>query len=244
MTPLGYSTGAIALSDFTKGLQVLSSHFFKAIELSALRVSELDPLLQAIPSLNLSKYEYISFHAPSAFSEEEEQRVIDLLSFLPEHWPIVIHPDAIHNFSLWVPLSSRLAIENMDSRKSVGKSVSDLCEVFERLPLARMCLDLGHARQVDSSMIGTYLLLKRFKERIVQLHVSEVDTMSRHEQISIAAEIAFDLIHPFIPSSAAIILESRVSEQEVELEANKVIRILHLVVSKNEAPFKTSSFVR
>jgi hypothetical protein len=68
--------------------------------------------------------------------------------------------------------------------------------------------------------------------------------MSRHEQISIAAEIAFDLIHPFIPPSAAIILESRVSEQEVEREANKVIRILHLVVSKNEDPFRTSSFVR
>jgi hypothetical protein len=228
MSPLGYSTGAIALSDFSKGLQVLSSHHFKAIELSALRVSELEPLIQAIPSMNLSQYEYISFHAPSAFSEEEEQRVIELLTLVPEDWPIVIHPDAIHDFTLWLPISRRLAVENMDSRKSVGKSVSELCGVFERLPLARMCLDLGHARQVDSSMIGAYLLLKRFEDRIVQLHVSEVDTMSRHEQISIAAEIAFSLIHRFIPPYAAIILESRVSEQEVELEANKVIRILHL----------------
>jgi hypothetical protein len=124
--------------------------------------------------------------------------------------------------------SRRLTVENMDSRKSVGKSVSELCGVLERLALARMCLDLGHARQVDSSMIGANLLLKRFEDRIDQLHVSEVDTMSRHEQIFIAAENVFSLIHRLIPPYAAIILESRVSEQEVELEANKVIRILHL----------------
>jgi hypothetical protein len=54
--------------------------------------------------MNLSQYEYISFHAPSALSEEEEQRVIELLTLLPEDWPIVIHPDAIHDFILWLPI--------------------------------------------------------------------------------------------------------------------------------------------
>jgi hypothetical protein len=228
MNLLGYSTGAIALGDFTRALFLLSAYDFKAIELSALRLNEVEPLIAAIPRLGLAKYKYVSFHAPSSFDEQEESGLVELLSTLPQEWPIVLHPDSIHNFALWTHLSPRLAIENMDRRKGTGRSVSELLDFFERLPTARMCLDLGHARQVDSSMVGAYQLLQAFNDRIVQLHISEVDTFNRHDVISRAAEMAFAQVSRFVPPSAAIILESRVEEREIESEARKVSRILEV----------------
>jgi hypothetical protein len=222
MSLLGYSTGAIALGDFSRAISLLSSYAFQAIELSALRLNEVEPLMTALPNLDLSNYRYISFHAPSVFRDEDEEHLVSMLSLLPEHWPIVLHPDAIHKPARWMSLSSRLAIENMDRRKGTGRSAHELTKFFELLPEARMCLDLGHSRQVDSSMVGTYQLLQAFSERIIQLHISEVDTFNRHDLISRAAELAFSQVRRFIPSSAAIILESRVKESEIQSEADKV----------------------
>ncbi|MGH2639228.1 MAG: hypothetical protein ACRDF4_08130 [Rhabdochlamydiaceae bacterium] len=222
MRLLGYSTGAIALGDFSRALSLLSKFDFRAIELSALRISEVEPLLQALPTLELGRYEYISFHAPSAFREDEEERLISLLSELPAEWPIILHPDALFNFSRWITLSSRLAIENMDRRKSTGRSVSELKNIFKFLPDAKMCFDLGHARQVDPSMISAYELLTAFADRIVQLHVSEVDTLNRHDVISRAAGMAFFQVRQFVPKTAALIVESRVEGKNIREEANKV----------------------
>lgn len=226
MRLIGYSTGAIALGDFSRALSLLDAHRFQAIELSALRIAEVEPLLHALPSLNLGKYKYISFHAPSAFREDEEEHLVSLLSLLPETWPIVLHPDSIYRISHWTPLETRLAIENMDRRKTTGRSVAELGKFFELLPQAKMCFDLGHARQVDPSMIGAYQLLTVFAERIVQLHVSEVDTLNRHDVISRAAEMAFFQVRQFIPEAASVILESRVQEKDIDDEAEKVQSIL------------------
>jgi hypothetical protein len=223
---IGYSTGAIALGDFSRALTLLEGHSFQAIELSALRISEVEPLLCALPNLKLGSYKYISFHAPSAFREDEEDRLVALLSELPAAWPIVLHPDAIYRASRWTSLAPRIAIENMDRRKGTGRSVSELKQVFELLPQSKMCFDLGHARQVDPSMIGAYQLLKAYAERIVQLHVSEVDTLNRHDVISRAAEIAFSQVRQFVPRTAALIVESRVAEEDIGREAEKVRFIL------------------
>lgn len=222
MRLLGYSTGAVALGDFSRALRLLAKFDFRAIELSALRISEVEPLLRVLPDLDLAQYEYVSFHAPSAFREDEEEHLVALLSKLPTEWPIVLHPDAIFNPSRWAALSGRIAIENMDRRKSTGRSVAELKRVFEFLPKARMCFDLGHARQVDPSMIGAYQLLTVFADRIIQLHVSEVDTFNRHDVISRAAEMAFFQVRQFVPKTAVLILESRVNEENIREEAEKV----------------------
>jgi hypothetical protein len=48
MRLFGYSTGAIALGDFARALEVLSRYDFDAVELSALRISEVGPLIYLI----------------------------------------------------------------------------------------------------------------------------------------------------------------------------------------------------
>ncbi len=236
MSYFGYSTGAIALGDFTRALDLLAAFSFEAIELSALRIGEVEPLVAAIPRLDLSRYSYVSFHAPSSFNESDEAMLVDLLKRLPRHWPIILHPDAIYDIELWRGLSPRLAIENMDRRKGMGRSVAELSNTFKSLPEARMCLDLGHARQVDSSMVGAYQLLRVFASRIVQLHISEVDTFNRHDVISKAAELAFMRVKRYLPTSVAYILESRVDESQIQSEANKVERMFAKQHSREKAP--------
>ena len=222
MREIGFSTGAIALDDFRQALRCLSALSTHAIELSALRVKELRPLISALPELDLAKYTYISMHLPSVFSAEEEVELVSLLSDVPLNWALIVHPDSIHNHELWRSLSSRVALENMDRRKSCGRTARELMACFDLLPDAKFCFDIGHARQFDPSMAEAYTILTAFSDRLVQVHVSEVDAQSRHAVITYAAELAFREVAHLIPDDIPLILESRVSPAEIERELYKV----------------------
>lgn len=222
MREIGFSTGAIALNDFKQALERMSAFSTRAIELSALRLKELRPLISALPELDLRKYTYISLHVPSAFSAEEEVELVSLLGDVPSSWALIVHPDSIHDYGLWRSLSSRVALENMDRRKSCGRTAKELITCFDLLPEAKFCFDIGHARQFDPSMAEAYSILTAFSDRLVQIHVSEVDAQSRHAVITYAAELAFREVAHLIPGDIPLILESRVSPEGIEREIWKV----------------------
>lgn len=222
MRPIGYSTGALALADFRRALDLLGDKPVNAVELSALREIELEPLLKALPALDLGKYEYVSVHAPSCFTRDQEQGVAALLQeHVPPHWPVILHPDTIHDFNLWLSFGDRICIENMDRRKPGGRNVAELDAVFERLPEASFCFDIGHARQWDTTMTEAYMILKRFSGRLRQVHISEVNTQSQHDALSYGAILAFRQVARLIPESVPLILEARVSEDQIEAEIRK-----------------------
>src|SRR5258707_1232702 len=92
-----------------------SSDSRMAVELSAIRESELAPLLAALQDLDLGRFEYVSIHAPSAFSPAAEACIFqELYEIRHRQWPIVVHPDTLYDFSLWRCLGSLLCVENMD----------------------------------------------------------------------------------------------------------------------------------
>ena len=229
MGQLGFSTGAVALSDFHRALNILQTTDSNAVELSALRFPELHPLLSELPRLDLRKYSYVSIHAPSTFSRTEESEIVNQIravTFRP--LPVIVHPDSIHDFDLWSNLGTIVCIENMDSRKRAGRTAAELGSFFERLPQARFCLDVAHARQLDTSMVETYLMLERFADRLVQVHLSEINMASRHVPMSETAVGAYQMISSLIPRNAAMILESRLdddaSPERIERELVKVRR--------------------
>jgi hypothetical protein len=192
MRPIGFSTGALALSDFRLALKELEGQPVNSVELSALRYRELRPLLQAIETLELTSYEYISIHAPSSFDVDQEREIIELLStFVPRDWPIVLHPNTIHNFEAWRVFGRQLAIENMDRRKPIGRTLEELNVIFGKLPEARFCFDVGHARQFDTTMTEAYRILRTYSERLCEVHMSEVNSASRHDPLSFGAILAF-----------------------------------------------------
>lgn len=57
-----------------------------------------------------------------------------------------MHPNAMHQPQEKARLGSCLCIENMDKRKPIGQTASDLIEIFKGLPEATFCFDIGDAR--------------------------------------------------------------------------------------------------
>jgi len=226
--PWGFSTGALALGDFRRGLEVIRRHGMQAVEISALRFPELPELLEAFHGLDLSAFRHVSIHYPSAYPPESEATMVESLRLTTPGIPVVVHPDAIQDFSRWRVLGDSLWVENMDRRKPLGRTVRELEWVFERLPDARMCLDVAHARQVDTSLTEAFLILERFGERLGQVHLSEVSTSGRHGRLSRTAILAFRELAPLIPPEVPVILESPVSEAEIDDELARAEEALPL----------------
>lgn len=238
MRSLGFSTGALAKGDFRLGVEMQRPHGVKAIELSALRPEELSPLIEAVGDLRLEEFEHISFHAPSRLNGLAEKDLVALLSGLPQAWPIILHPDIVVDPGQWRSLGERLCVENMDQRKPIGRTVSEMELVFRELPDASFCFDIGHARQVDPTMGVAIGLLQRFRDRLKQVHVSEVDPTGKHIPIGFAAFNGFCLVAKLIPASCPIIIESVVKAEEISKElqvAQRALSVEALVESLSTA---------
>src|SRR5688572_22948563 len=111
MRPVGFSTGALAYADFRRGVAMSLTQDCQALELSALRQPELVPMLDAISDLDLGAFPYVSIHAPSQFEAEREGVVWErLYNELHRAWPVVVHPDALSDLSLWREFGPLLCI--------------------------------------------------------------------------------------------------------------------------------------
>ncbi len=218
MRPVGFSTGALARGDFRRALDLLDRHHIEVVELSALRLDELKPLVAAIPGLDLKRFSFVSIHAPSRFDPESEQWVVQQLASLAGlGYPLVVHPDVIFTPERWAGLGDKLLVENMDKRKPVGRNVNEVKPLFDLFPEARFCFDIGHARQVDPSMTEASLLLRAFGDRLAEVHISEVNTASRHDPISRNAVMAFQTVAPYIPEEIPIVLETLIAEGQSDI---------------------------
>lgn len=223
MHPIGFSTGALAKSDFRLGLELQRRiGHVDAIELSALRDYELAPLVKGVGSLDLSGIRYISVHAPSRLERLSEQSAFDMLSALPKTWMIVAHPELLKTPELWRRLGRRLCIENMDNRKTGGRNVVELRRLFAVYPEASFCLDVGHARQIDPTMAVALRMIYEFSERLRQVHVSEVDTYGAHKQVGTLARWAYQLVARHIPTTCPLIIESVISQDLIVAELASV----------------------
>jgi hypothetical protein len=217
MRLLGYSTGAVAPGDVPEALARLAGHGTVAVELSALRTSELEPLLCQLPHLELGAYAYVSVHAPSRFEAHEEAALVDALaSRVPPAFPIVLHPDTMHDPRAWRALGRRLLLENMDQRKPTGRTALELGRCFDAVPEAGLCFDIGHARQIDRTMAEAARLLAELGVRLAQVHVSEVTASGRHEGLGPAAAQAFRELAASIPAGVPLIIEAPVTPGRIE----------------------------
>jgi hypothetical protein len=232
MDTIGFSTGSLARGDVRAALELLDPRRTGAVELSALRTYELGPMLESIPHLPLAGYRHIAVHAPSTFDARDEQVIAEsLLPVAKRGWLIVLHPDAIYDHVLWRPFGDRLCIENMDRRKSCGRTVEELGPVFERLPQASFCFDVAHARQCDTSMTEAYRLLSAFGDRLEQVHVSELDADSHHVRLTRTGIRACQEIADFVPVHVPVIIEALVEPHELDAEIDASLQALGRLVA-------------
>lgn len=229
MRYIGFSTGALAYANFQEGLRLLGMTNANAVELSALRQNELEPLVAAVGGLQLQQFQHVSVHVPSSITPEFEDTLLARLRTLPPQWLLITHPNVIRNWEEWRNLGPRLCIENMDKRKPIGRTAADVREIFQQLPDATFCLDIGHAHQVDPTMGEAVLLVEEFSGRLRQLHVSEVNSESKHDPISLESASAFSIIAPLIEEDIPVIVESRLptlTPASIQSEMDAVSHIL------------------
>jgi hypothetical protein len=236
MRAIGFSTGALAKGDFALGLDAQRNvPGIDAVELSALRDHELPTLVDAIGSLDLDDFEYVSFHAPSRLAAMDEETAFDLLFHVPDAWPIIVHPELLQTPALWRRLGERLCIENMDARKTTGRTVSELRTLFDTFPEATFCLDLGHARQIDPTMISAILMLREFGDRLRQLHVSDVGPRGEHLPLGATARNSFARVARFVSDDCPIIIESIIAIDAIERELDAVIAVFEAPLAQATA---------
>lgn len=218
MRPIGFSTGAVAKGDFQHALRRLRHHGIRVVELSALRLPELAPLVNSLDLLDLSGFRFVSFHAPSQFLAADEGFVVELLrSVVDRGIPVVVHPDVIYTVEAWERLGSLLFLENMDKRKRVGRSARDLLDLFELFPRAQLCFDIGHARQFDPTMAEARMILQALHGRLAEVHISEVNTSSRHDPLSAWSISAFRSVAALIPEQIPVILETLIDQGQSDI---------------------------
>jgi sugar phosphate isomerase/epimerase len=226
MRTIGFSSGALAKGDFRLGIELQRAEpRISAVELSALREHELFPLLEAVETLDLSGFAYVSLHAPSRIANFSEAEMAQALFDLPEQWPIVVHPQLITDPTLWRRFGRRLCVENMDIGKRIGRTAGELKVVFDVLPDAGFCLDLGHAWQMNPSMTIAWHLLDDFGDRLRQIHVSEVDSYGKHLPMGWLSREAFRRVVRFIPAECPLILETTIPPERMGQQLDYALSI-------------------
>jgi hypothetical protein len=68
-----------------------------------------------------------------------------------------------------------------------------------------------------------YRILRAYGSRLVQLHVSEVNSASQHDPITYATKRGFQSIAHFIPPDIPLIIESKVSPERDFTEITNVL---------------------
>jgi hypothetical protein len=236
MRSFGFSTGALAFGDFRKGLELLRTTDARAVELSALREHELPSLMDALDELPLQPFDYVSVHAPSRLASTAERDVARmLLRCIDRGVRVVLHPDAIQDPGCWRDFGYLLCVENMDKRKPTGRTAAELQQFFAELPQASLCLDLAHARQIDTTLgVARFILTEFGGERLAQVHLSELDTRSHHGPLSMAAVHAIRSIAHWIPP-VPVILESVVQESQISDELAMARRCFEVPTPASQA---------
>ena len=175
--PLGASTGFLSQwrgiwDELLQRTLAISSF---AAEFAALSESEFGGLLAFLRNGPHLPFTYLSVHAPVKGREASDHTLVEWLRDLPPTVEtIVIHPDTLAVLEAYRPLGRRLVLENMDLRKSSGRTADELATVFEQLPEAGFCFDIAHAWSIDPTMRVANELLDRFGDRLRQVHLSSL----------------------------------------------------------------------
>jgi hypothetical protein len=214
MALLGFSDGALNelfLKETDRYAEkYLQEYFFEAIEIHCLNEEVMDFIINELDVNLYSKFKYISLHAPVFYSENS--RNIILLEKLRSVYKkfdlknIVIHPDRISNWSILENFQDLpLSIENMDSDKDSFKTVSDFEKTFSKIDID-ITLDLNHIYDNDQSMSLAQEFHEKFKDKIVEYHLSGYDRIKKHAPLMQTEQ--WEIINALNFKDIPIIIES------------------------------------
>lgn len=190
--PIGVSTGVFELrGDWERLVAEATETSIDAVELCALSEDELPGLIAYLAAGPRLPFRCVSVHAPVKNRRLDDSASAEALRELPL-WvrSVVTHPDTLNELAPYRALDTRLVVENMDDRKTTGRTADELAPVFDELPEAGFCLDVAHVHSIDPTMAAGHELLDRFGSRLRQVHLSSL-SVGRHVPLSEADEELF-----------------------------------------------------
>ena len=211
MRKIGFSHGCLfKILDVNteESINVFASSGASTIEINCYRGADSGSLNRLLPYLK--KFERISLHAPCSVRYGNNKETMALLKDLEDFYKesgaelVVIHPDVVDDWSVFDNFAMNFAVENMDDRKDRFRNPADFKEFFKTHPTWGLVLDLGHCNLIDKSMILAKSLIKEFKEKVVEIHLSGYEVL--HDPLHRTKQI--EIINYCKELSAPIIIES------------------------------------
>ena len=153
-----------------KTIQACKNIGCNAIELSCRADKEFE-LMDMLEKDDLNGFDFISFHAPVKI---ENPDILDKIQSFHNKFnfdKITIHPDNIKNWDILKSYNMPFSIENMDNRKTTGRTLESMKEIMSHSDY-KVVLDINHIYLHDSSLKLAEDFWEEFKDRISHFHLS------------------------------------------------------------------------
>ena len=153
-----------------ENINLLKNCGCNAIEINCHLIVDADKLDKILSSIQ--SFDPVSLHLPCDIRYKNDKQTNDF--YIKANADLaVVHPDLVEDWSVFdTYVSMNWAIENMDNRKRNFREADDLREFFKKNKNWKLVLDLGHCKANDKTMVLARDLIKEFKNRIVEIHLS------------------------------------------------------------------------
>lgn len=181
----------------------------------------------------LKQFKYLSIHSPfklvkEAKNKEEIIKQLDLIGKLyfeigAEN--VIIHPDELPPPEILKKYNFRISTENLKRKRNI--TISKLRKIFKKYPKIGFCVDTSHA--YSWSKYETGKLIKAFKNRITQIHLSCRYKNKDHQSLTKASKDFLFSIAPIKKLNIPTVLEiefKKVNLKSIRKESNCVKKLL------------------
>lgn len=211
---IGFTTGRFDKISLEKKIDFFGKLGCTAIEVGWFNFEGFEKFDKLFSEVNLNQFSYRSMHAPVRIAGEllvyqNDQTTREILEgiekFIKKYQiqTVVLHPDRVKDWSVFEGCSIPFAIENMDNRKEVGRTVKDLDEYF-KLFNAGFVIDVNHVCCNDNTLKLFTDFFVNFQNRLKHFHLSGYSEY--HELLSETKQTAIiDLVKD---KNLPIIIES------------------------------------
>ena len=219
---IGFSTGS-----FWKFIEPISKEAIKlneklganAIELHAGSLERIEKL-QTIEKTDLSRYKYVSIHAPADMdyiNSDKTKQILKKIESACQKLPIdavTFHPDTIKDRDVLLQYTIPYAFENMDEQKEFGQTADDIEIILNKG--YKFVFDVNHIMTIDLTLKKANSFIPKFNSQLTHVHFSgmlEKEGMKNHHAIFETKQNELFKITP----NAPIIIESQLEPEQGEL---------------------------
>ncbi len=171
----------------------------------------------------LKSLDYISIHAPfklvrKANDEKEIIKQLDLISNLYDKLNaknVIIHPNDLPKSKILNRYNFKVSTENLPKKRNI--SIFDLKKILKEYPKIGLCLDVSHAYFWSKNETGK--LIKAFKDKITQIHLSGTYRKRDHQSLRKVSDDFILSIEPIFKLNVPIVIE-----EEIKIKSMKFLK--------------------